>query len=45
MVASDVEVWMYCVLDVAAKCGCGFLLVNGHEKESKAVAGGRYGAI
>merc|ERR1711948_226839 len=45
MVSSDVEVWMYCVLDVAAKCGCGFLLVSGHEKESKTVTGGRYGAI
>merc|ERR1719261_1530878 len=29
MVSSDVEVWMYCVLDVAAKCGCCFLLVSG----------------
>merc|ERR1712087_409026 len=36
MVASDIEVWMYCILDVAAKCGCGFLLVNGHERGGKA---------
>merc|ERR1711920_183737 len=44
MVSTDVEVWMYCILDVAAKCGCGFLLVNGHERESKAVAAPRRAA-
>merc|ERR1712046_247590 len=33
MVATPVEVWMYCILDVAAKCGCGFLLVNGHTRK------------
>merc|ERR1711976_1080566 len=33
MVATPVEVWMYCILDVAAKCGCGFLLVNGHTSK------------
>jgi bacteriorhodopsin len=29
VVTTEVEVWMYVVLDVAAKCGCGFLLTEG----------------
>jgi bacteriorhodopsin len=28
---SEAEVWAYMILDVAAKCGCGILLVSGHE--------------
>ena len=36
VVTTEVEVWLYCILDVAAKCGCGFLLTEG----SKAVKEG-----
>merc|ERR1712139_658908 len=37
------EVWAYMILDVAAKCGCGFLLVNGHL--TKGAPGATYGSI
>jgi bacteriorhodopsin len=39
---TDVEVWSYMILDVAAKCGCGVLLTTGHEKQAKASS---YGSI
>jgi bacteriorhodopsin len=39
---TDVEVWSYMILDVAAKCGCGVLLTTGHEKAQK---GASYGSI
>jgi bacteriorhodopsin len=29
-VPTDIEVWLYMILDVSAKCGCGILLVSSH---------------
>jgi bacteriorhodopsin len=40
---TEVEVWLYCVLDVAAKCGCGVFLVSKHMNGGK--GDGSYGAI
>merc|ERR1719321_834496 len=42
LVTTEVEVWLYCVLDVAAKCGCGLLLVSGHQAKAGQP---RYGTI
>jgi bacteriorhodopsin len=42
-VTTELEVWLYCVLDVAAKCGCGVLLVTGHQAAAKEPAS--YGAV
>merc|ERR1719261_2134649 len=35
-VPSDVEIWLYMILDVAAKCGCGLLLVSKHFPDKAA---------
>jgi bacteriorhodopsin len=43
-VTTELEVWLYCILDVAAKCGCGVLLVSGHEKYA-ALPSSEYGAV
>jgi len=41
VVPTDVEIWLYMILDVSAKCGCGVLLVSSHCEEK----GTSYGAI
>lgn len=43
-VTTEVEVWLYCILDVAAKCGCGVLLVIGHQTAGKQQPAASYGA-
>lgn len=42
---TDVEVWLYMILDVSAKCGCGWLLVSNHGFVGKKSPAASYGAI